>query len=95
MPHSVFNTKSVFYRFNQGNLRLNDYREKYSNIVNIATSYGGDLHDESLAKSICKQVHKHENLSTLSDAELAKVNKMAHDRYIACGFLVKADPKTS
>ena len=39
LPMSIHNTKSAFYKFNQRDLSLNDYRERFTNIEEIATSY--------------------------------------------------------
>ena len=39
LPLSVHNERSAFYTYNQGNLGLNDYREKFNNMVEIDTSY--------------------------------------------------------
>ena len=33
LPMSIHNAKSAFYRFNQRDLSLNDYRERYTNVV--------------------------------------------------------------
>ena len=46
LPLSIHNAKSVYYGFDQGSLSLNDYREKFMNVVEVATSYGNQLHDE-------------------------------------------------
>ena len=39
MPLSIFNAKSAFYMFNQGNMALSDYREKYNNLIQVLVSY--------------------------------------------------------
>ena len=59
LPLFIHNAKSVYYRFNQGNLSLNDYREKFMNIVEVATSYKNKLHDEAVSKQVCKDDHGH------------------------------------
>ena len=39
LPLYFLNTKSAFYMFSQGSLPLNDYREKYSNLVQVLLLY--------------------------------------------------------
>ena len=51
---SIHNAKSAFYRFNQRDLSLNDYRERYTNVVEIATSYDNKLYDDKLLDYLCK-----------------------------------------
>ena len=36
---SIFNAKSAFYMFSQGNMHLSDYREKYTNLIQVLVSY--------------------------------------------------------
>ena len=43
LPLSVFNAKSAFYMFNQGSMNLNEYREKFNNIVQIISSYDVEI----------------------------------------------------
>ena len=35
LPLSIFNAKSAFYMFSQGNMQLSDYREKDSNLIQV------------------------------------------------------------
>ena len=91
LPLSIHNAKSVYYSFNQGNLSLNDYREKYMNVVEIATSYDNQLHDEALSKQVCQEQHGHKDLATLTVDEKEAVDEEAHQKYIACGFLLQAN----
>ena len=39
MSLSILNAKSVFYMFSQGSMQLSDYREKYSNLIQVLVSY--------------------------------------------------------
>ena len=66
LPLSIHNAKSVYYGFNQGNLSLNDYRKKFMNVVEVATSYGNQLHDEAVSKQVCQEKHRYEDLSSLT-----------------------------
>merc|ERR1712214_141400 len=58
MPLSIFNAKSAFYMFNQGNMALNDYRDKYVNLVQVLTSYDIKIYERQvLADRVEKKFH--------------------------------------
>ena len=88
---SIQNTKSVYDGFDQGSLSLNDYREKFMNVVEVATSYGNQLHDEAVSKQVCAESHGHDDLRQLTNREKTAVDLEAYNRYISCGFLMKAN----
>ena len=93
LPLSIHNAKSVYYGFNQGSLSLNDYREKFMNVVEIVTLYGNQLHDGLVSRQVCQETHGHENLRNLPIAQKKVVYLKAHNKYISCGFLLKANDK--
>ena len=45
MPLSIFNAKSAFYMFSQGSMQLSDYREKYSNLIQVLVSYNIKIYE--------------------------------------------------
>ena len=56
MPLSIFNAKSAFYMFNQGNMALSDYREKYSNLIQVLVSYDIKIYErQTLADRVQKK----------------------------------------
>ena len=61
------------------------------NVVEIATSYGNNLHDEVLEKQVCKDKFKHENLKALTKKEREEVVELTHEKYISLGFIAKAN----
>ena len=93
---SIHNAKSAFYKFNQRDLSLNDYRERFNNVVEIATSYDNKLYDDKLLNHLCEKEHdttwatlqeepeENENLIEELEAE-------AHDITVATGFLACCD----
>ena len=52
---SIRNATLAFYKFNQRDMSLNDYREKYTNAVEISTSYDNNLYNNKLLDYICKE----------------------------------------
>ena len=96
LPMSIHNAKSAFYRFNQRDLSLNDYRERYTNVVEIATSYDNKLCDDKLLYYLCKERYAidwedMEDDETNYADELIKLKEMAHNVTVATGFLASSD----
>ena len=86
LPLSIHNAKSVYYGFDQGSLSLNDYREKFMNVVEVATSYGNQLHDEAVSRQVCEESHGHDDLNSLTSRQKKAVDLKVHNRYIPCAL---------
>ena len=89
LPMSIHNAKSAFYKFNQRDLSLNDYRERYTNVVEIATSYDNKLYDEKLLDHLSVEKYKKKWKEMLEDPEyyedeMEDDNMMASDLCIDC-----------
>ena len=61
------------------------------NAVEVALSYGNQLHDEAVSRQVCTESHGHDDLRQLTNREKKAVDLEAHNRYISCGFLIKAN----
>ena len=48
LPLSLHHVKSNFYYFRQINLSNPEYLEKFTNLVDMAESFDGQLHDQAL-----------------------------------------------
>ena len=42
--------KANFYNIRQGSLSNTEYLEKFNNVVDIATAYNGELHDQEITE---------------------------------------------
>ena len=98
LPMSIHNAKSAFYKFNMRDLSLNDYRERYTNVVEIATSYDNKLYDKKLLDYLCKEKYDMDWEDMLADPvlysdEIKDLHEMAHDVTVATGFLASSDKR--
>ena len=50
LPLSLHHAKLKFYYFRQNNLSNPEYLEKFTNLVDMAESFDGQLHDQALKK---------------------------------------------
>ena len=55
MPLSILNTKLAFYMFSQGSMQLSDYREKYSNLIQVLVSYNIKIYERQTLQDRCEE----------------------------------------
>ena len=48
LPLALHQAKAKFYNIRQGSLSNAEYLEESNNVVDIATAYSGNLHDQSI-----------------------------------------------
>ena len=57
LPLVLYNAKLNLYSFHQGNLSNDKYLCKFNNLIDVATSYDGDLHDSTIHNIVIKADH--------------------------------------
>ena len=57
LPLALHKAKSNFYSIRQGSLSNAEYLEKFNNVVNIATAYNGQLHDQEISDIATETAH--------------------------------------
>ena len=48
LPLELHQAKANFYNIRQGSLSNTEYLDKFNNVVDIATAYNGQLHDQAI-----------------------------------------------
>ena len=96
LPMFIHNAKPAFYRFNQRDLSLDDNRERYTNVVEIAKSYDNNLYDDKLLDCLCKEKYAidwedMEYDETNYADEIKELHELAHEVTVATGFLASSD----
>ena len=87
----MYNAKLNLYAFRQGNLSKDDYLRKFNNLVDVATSYDGELHDSTILEIICKADHPGTAWSGLNDDKKNALKDHAHELYCATMLIVQAN----
>ena len=57
LPLMFYNAKLNLYQFCQGNLSNLDYLRKFNSLINIATLYEGQLHDNAIKDVAMRKMH--------------------------------------
>ena len=57
LPLALNQAKANFYNIRQRSLSNAEYMEKFNNVVDIATAYNGQLHDQEITYIATETVH--------------------------------------
>ena len=85
--------RTNFYNIRQGSLSNAEYLEIFNNVVDIATAYNRQLHDQAIKDIATETLHPGVDYETLTASQQAIVQENAKDMYLACGFLCHSDRK--
>ena len=88
---ALYNAKLNLYAFRQGNLSNNDYLRKFNNLVDVATSYDGELHDSAILEIIHQVDHPGTAYAALNNDQKEALKDRAHELYCTTMFIVQAD----
>ena len=92
LPLSILNAKSSFYSFRQYNLSNSDYLQRFKNLVDIATSVGGKLHDDAMLELLAQETYS-QTFAECDPDEQIKVDHLASERYLAVILIQHSDQK--
>ena len=95
---AIHKAKSMFYCFRQLGLSNADYLQKFRNLADIATSLGGNLHDNAVSRIVTKKLHDPITDpvdARLSDEQNQNIQDVASEHYLASSFIHHADKNVS
>ena len=95
LPLSLHHAKSNFYYFRQNKLSNPEYLEKFTNLVDMAEYFDGQLHDQALTNIAQGMWPDTKDGLWVKVPEPRKIelNEQAQEIYLACAFISQADPK--
>ena len=79
LPLALYQAKSNLYNLRQGNMSNHDYLQRFNNLVDVATTYNGKMHDAAIVAIVATKMHPHEYFSDLDEDEQAAVEAAASD----------------
>ena len=98
MPLSIFNAKSAFYMFNQGNMALSDYREKYTNLIQVLISYNIKIYERQTLHERVEKKHASKMWDGLLDRfaednpdDFLEMENALHEEMAALAFLANSN----
>ena len=90
LPLSLHHAKSNFYYFRQNNLSNPEYLEKFTNLVDMAESFDGQLQDQALTNIAQGMSDDTKDVAwaDLSEEKKTELNEQAQEMYLACALVL-------
>jgi hypothetical protein len=57
LPLALYLSKASLYNLRQGNMANHDYLQRFQNLVDVAISYNGRLHDQAIIDIVTERLH--------------------------------------
>ena len=92
LPLAIYQSKKAFFSFKQGDLTNSQFLDKFNNLVDIATSFDGNLHDHAIVELVSQEKHK-QKYEQLTDEQKKEVEEAAKEKFLATSFLACSDPR--
>jgi hypothetical protein len=91
LPVSLHQAKQNFYIMRQGQMTNAEYLEKFNNLVDIASSYNGDILDPAVLEYCRLKLHPGTVIANQNIAEMLIVRQTASDLCLATAFILQCD----
>ena len=93
LPLALYNAKAALYSLRQNNMSNHDYLQKFNNLVDVSTTYNGQLYDQAIVDIACERLHPGTDFETLGKNEKAAVHDAANELYKATMFVHQSDKR--
>jgi hypothetical protein len=91
LPLALYLSKTNLYNLRQGYMTNHDYLQRFQNLVDVATAYNGQLHDQAIVDITTERLHPGSDYSTLSVAQKQVVQTASSELYLATMFIYQTD----
>ena len=93
MPLALDNTKHALYNLQQGSMSCSDYLEWFCNLVNVVTTYKGQLYDPGVLTMVFNNssFDKRVGYGALTDAQKKQLYEKASELQLVTMFITQVD----
>ena len=91
LPLALYQAKANLYNMRQGSMSNHDYLQRFNNLVDVATAYNGQLHDQAIIDIVMDKIHPGVDFPTLTPAQQQSVNDAAGELYLSTMFIHQSD----
>jgi hypothetical protein len=91
LPLALYQSKANVYNLRQNNMSNHEYLQRFQNLVEVATSYNGQLHDQSIVHICTEKLHPGKTYISLSEAQKLAVQTASSELYLATMFIHQSD----
>ena len=93
LPLALYQAKANLYNLRQGLMSNHDYLQRFNNLVDVALTYNGQLHDQAIVDIVTEKLHPGTDYEDATDAQKIIIQAAAADLYLATMFIYQSDRK--
>ena len=90
LPLALYQAKANLYNMRQGNLSNHDYLQRFNNLVDVATAYKGQLHDQAIVDIVTEKLFQ-VKYADLDPEDQVTVQAASADLYLSTMFIYQSD----
>jgi hypothetical protein len=90
-PLALYQSKANVHNLRQNNMSNHECLQRFQNLVDVATSYDGQLHDQSIVDICTEKLHPGKTCSSLSEAQKVAAQTASSELCLATMFIHQSD----
>ena len=91
LPLALYQSKANVYNLRQGNMTNHEHLQRFQNLVDVATAYNGQLHDQAIVDIVTERKHPGITYQTLAQPEQLLIQTASSELYLATMFIHQSD----
>jgi hypothetical protein len=91
LPLALYQSKAHLYNLRQGDMTNTDYLQRFQNLVDVATAYNGQLHDQAIVDIVTERLHPSASYDSLNADQKRVVQTASSELYLATMFIRQSD----
>jgi Zinc knuckle len=81
LPLALYQAKANLYNLRQGNMTNHNYLQRFNNLVDVATTYNGQLYDGAIVDIVTDRLHRGVLFAALTADQKAEVENQFNELY--------------
>jgi len=90
LPLALYLSKANLYNLRQSTTNNHDYLQRFQNLVDVATAYNGQLHDQAIVNIVTERLHPGSTYAALTAANQQAVQTASSKLYLAIMFIYQS-----
>jgi capsular polysaccharide biosynthesis protein len=91
LPLALYQSKANVCNLRQNNMSNHEHLQRFQNLVDVATSYDGQLHDQSIVDICTEKLHPGKTYRSLSEAQKLAAQTASSELHLPTMFVDQSD----
>jgi hypothetical protein len=88
LPLALYQAKANLYNLRQGNMTNHGYLQRFNNLIDVATTYNGQLYDGAIVDIVTDRLHCGVLFAARTADQKAEVENQSNELYLATMFYI-------